>query len=540
MADAPRTSNAELSEADKKAKQKAKKEAKARAKAEKAAKKAANQAARGGSAVVAPIVPYGKLVDEDCPKYGDFDRIMSTCSTGRVFTPTASLNAGLVGVKVWVRCRLYKSRAQGKSMCFVVLRENFSTVQCTIIEDKVNITRDMVKYCQSITPESLVDVCGIVQSASVAACTQGDMEIVVQQMYCVTKSAPLPITIEDLARSDAETKLKSLPVVNQDTRLNNRMLDLRTPANQAIFRTQSAVGQLFREKLLSLGFTELHTPKIIAGASEGGSEVFTTKYFGDDACLAQSPQLYKQMGVVCDLERVFEVGPVFRAEKSQTHRHLCEFTGLDMEMSFKDHYHEVLAVLDQTFLHIFDGLASRFGDLLSAVNSQYPFEPLEYLRPSLVLNFPEGIAMLREDGVEIGDFDDFSTAQEIRLGQLVKAKYKTDFYILDKFPLAVRPFYTMPDPNGGGYSNSYDIFLRGEEIMSGAQRIHDPVLLVERAKAWEIPIEGIQDYIDAFKFGAHPHAGGGVGLERVVMLYLGLNNIRKSSMFPRDPSRMTP
>jgi len=138
------------------------------------------------------------------------------------------------------------------------------------------------------------------------------------------------------------------------------------------------------------------------------------------------------------------------------------------------------------------------------------------------------------------DLEDLSTKTEKVLGKLVKAKYDTDFFILDKFPKEVRPFYTMPDPNHPDYTNSYDFFLRGEEIMSGAQRIHDPALLQQRAKEKGVGIEGIKDYVNAFKYGAPPHAGGGIGLERVVMLYLGLNNIRMTSMFPRDPHRLAP
>ncbi|KAH9369318.1 hypothetical protein HPB48_012394 [Haemaphysalis longicornis] len=148
--------------------------------------------------------------------------------------------------------------------------------------------------------------------------------------------------------------------------------------------------------------------------------------------------------------------------------------------------------------------------------------------------------MLRQAGVEIDDEDDLSTPNEKLLGRLVKAKYDTDFYILDKYPLKVRPFYTMPDPRDPKVSNSYDMFMRGEEILSGAQRIHDPAFLTERAKEHGIDISKIKAYIDSFRYGAPPHAGGGIGLERVTMLYLGLDNIRKTSMFPRDPKRLTP
>lgn len=140
----------------------------------------------------------------------------------------------------------------------------------------------------------------------------------------------------------------------------------------------------------------------------------------------------------------------------------------------------------------------------------------------------------------MNDDEDLTTANEKFLGKLVKEKYGTDFFILDKYPLAVRPFYTMPDPNSKKFSNSYDMFIRGEEILSGAQRIHDPVLLAERAKHHGLNLDSIKSYIDAFKYGCPPHAGGGIGMERVVMLYLGLNNIRKTSLFPRDPKRLTP
>jgi len=230
----------------------------------------------------------------------------------------------------------------------------------------------------------------------------------------------------------------------------------------------------------------------------------------------------------------------FRAEKAFTHRHLTEFVGLDIEMAFNEHYHEVLDVLDGLFTSIFDGLAKRFAKELEIVGQQYPFEPLKYNIPSLRLKFPEAIAMLREAGETIGDFDDLSTPSEKHLGKLVKEKYGVDFYILDRFPKAVRPFYTMPAPDDPNYSNSYDFFLRGEEIMSGAQRIHDPVLLAQRATECGVALEGIKDYVNAFKYGAPPHGGGGIGLERVVMLYLGLKNIRLTSMFPRDPNRTTP
>lgn len=188
------------------------------------------------------------------------------------------------------------------------------------------------------------------------------------------------------------------------------------------------------------------------------------------------------MAIAADFDKVFTVGAVFRAEDSNTHRHLTEFVGLDLEMAFKYHYHEVLHTIGDTFTAIFKGLRDRYSREIEAVGQQYKVEPFKFLEPPLILQFSEGVAMLREAGVETGDEEDLSTPNEKLLGRLVKAKYDTDFYILDKFPLAIRPFYTMPDPNNPIYSNSYDMFMRGEEILSGAQRIHDPDFLTERAK----------------------------------------------------------
>merc|ERR1712130_1068106 len=344
----------------------------------------------------------------------------------------------------------------------------------------------------------------------------------------------------DAGRKLTEEDEGNFARVNQDTRLDNRVLDLRTPTNQAIFRLEAGVGQLFRDTLAKKGFVEIHTPKIISAASEGGANVFKVSYFKGSAFLAQSPQLYKQMAIAADFEKVFTTGPVFRAEDSNTHRHLTEFVGLDMEMAFKYHYHEVVKEIGNTFIHIFKGLRDEFATEIATVNEQYPREEFKFLEPALILEYPEAVKMLRENGVEIGDEDDLSTPDEKFLGKLVKAKYDTDFYILDKYPLAVRPFYTMPDPNNDKLSNSYDMFMRGEEILSGAQRIHDPEFLTQRALHHEIDLETIKAYIDSFRYGCPPHGGGGIGLERVLMLYLGLGNIRKTSMFPRDPKRLTP
>lgn len=211
-------------------------------------------------------------------------------------------------------------------------------------------------------------------------------------------------------------------------------------------------------------------------------QILTNSLSLDSAYLAQSPQLYKQMAIAADFDKVFTVGAVFRAEDSNTHRHLTEFVGLDLEMSFKYHYHEVLDTIGNTFTEMFKGLRDAYAREIAAVGQQYNVEPFKFLDPPLKLRYAQGVQMLREAGIEMNDDEDLSTPNEKLLGRLVKSRYDTDFYILDKFPLAIRPFYTMPDPDNGKWSNSYDMFMRGEEILSGAQRIHDADYLIERAK----------------------------------------------------------
>ncbi|MBR3071101.1 aspartate--tRNA(Asn) ligase, partial [Fibrobacter sp.] len=324
--------------------------------------------------------------------------------------------------------------------------------------------------------------------------------------------------------------------VKMNTRLDNRVFDLRVPTTQAIFKLQSGVAHLFREYLDSQNFIEIHSPKLIGGASEGGSNVFKFKYFNQDACLAQSPQLYKQMCIISDFKRVYEIGPVFRAENSFTSRHLCEFTGLDIEMEIKEHFFEVLDVLGELFYFIFKGLNERYAKELEIVNNQYPFEPLVLTPEVLKLPWSEGIKLLTENGFKQDINEDLDTENEKALGKLVKDKYKTDFYILYGYPKSARPFYTMPDPKDDNFTNSFDAFIRGEEILSGAQRIHDYDLLLQKVKEKEINPETLSDYLNAFKLGAPAHGGAGIGLERVVKLFVGLGNIKKCVLFPRDSS----
>jgi len=506
-------------------------------KAEKASKKAAHKAEEsGGQAEAKDDGP-----DISAGMYGNQEMNQSKDKPGTVLTPVKDLCLKLNEKTVTIRGRLHTSRAKGKQ-CFFVIRQQQVTVQClAFVSD--SISKQMIKFISHISNESIVDVEAVVKKVDekIEGCTQQDVELHVKQVWVVSASDPkLPLQIEDAGRKLTDEDEGNFARVNQDTRLDNRVLDLRTPTNQAIFRLEAGVCQLFRDTLAKKGFVEIHTPKIISAASEGGANVFKVSYFKGSAFLAQSPQLYKQMAIAADFDKVFTVGGVFRAEDSNTHRHLTEFVGLDLEMAFKYHYHEVVDTIGDLFTMMFRGLRDRYSQEIATVAQQFPCEPFKFLDPPLRLEFPEAVEMLREAGVEMGDEDDLSTPAEKLLGRLVRAKYDTDFFILDKFPLAVRPFYTMPCPHDGKYSNSYDMFMRGEEILSGAQRIHNTEFLIERAKHHGVELNTIASYIDSFRYGCPPHAGGGIGMERVTMLYLGLDNIRKTSMFPRDPKRLTP
>ncbi|KAJ3218334.1 aspartate--tRNA ligase dps1 [Dinochytrium kinnereticum] len=476
-------------------------------------------------------------------KYGVLPMNQSQERTGRKRTKLAELNKSISGEVVLVSARVQKVNVTGK-LCFLTLRQQFLTAQAVIFQDAKNTSKQMLKFASDLASETLVliEATVVEPKEPVKSCTVQEVELKVAKLHVVSQSVPrLPFTLEDAARPEEDfEKDDSFVRVNLDTRLKHRVIDLRTITNQAIFRMQSGVCALFREFLEKKKFIEIHSPKLIGAASEGGSNVFTVSYFNRKAYLAQSPQLYKQMAICADFDRVYEIAPIFRAENSFTHRHMTEFVGLDLEMAFEEHYHEVLDLFDELFVFIFKGLETRFAEEIATVKRQYPFEDFLYLPKTLRLDFAEGIKMLREAGVDLDEFADINTEQEKLLGRLVREKYKTDFYFMDKFPLSVRPFYTMPDPSRPGYSNSYDFFMRGEEILSGAQRVHDAVMLETRAKEHGIAPETIQPYIDAFKYGAPPHAGGGIGLERVVMLYLKLGNIRRTSLFPRDPNRLEP
>eukprot|EP00316_Scyphosphaera_apsteinii_P023467 CAMPEP_0119306846 /NCGR_PEP_ID=MMETSP1333-20130426/7504_1 /TAXON_ID=418940 /ORGANISM="Scyphosphaera apsteinii, Strain RCC1455" /LENGTH=609 /DNA_ID=CAMNT_0007310263 /DNA_START=14 /DNA_END=1843 /DNA_ORIENTATION=+ len=522
---------------------------KAAKKADKAAAEESPSATEGTNAAAAAYEAPAAFGFEDC------GIIMSSEGYGvsRAGTYSSVKDLGMpggptVGSDVLIRGRLAAQRIQANSAFLVIRSGALYTVQAVFFKDKAFPcqSKKMLDDLKNLTTESVIEVQGQVQEASVESCSQFNVEVHISCLRLISAAEPkLPFELSDAARSEEEVVAseetdRPFPRIGQDLRLNHRWVDLRVPANNAIMVVQSVTCSLFREALSSEGFVELHTPKLIAGESESGAGVFRTDYFGQTACLAQSPQLYKQMAIASDMDRVFEIGPVFRAENSNTRRHLCEFTGLDMEMSINYHYMEIVHELHKMFVAIFEGLESRCAPQLEAIRKQYPSGPPRCTKEPCVVHWEEAMEMLREAGEDVSGLDDLSTPQERLLGQLVSETRGTDFYFLDRFPAEVRPFYTMPCPDDPRLSNSYDIFLRGEEICSGAQRVHDASMLSAAIAARGIALEPLQAYIDSMRHGMPPHGGAGIGLERLVFLYLNLDNVRKASMFPRDPNRCSP
>ncbi|OJD33933.1 aspartyl-trna synthetase [Diplodia corticola] len=533
-------------------------------KAQKEAEKAAKKAAAKERELAERLKQGGGDAGQDVSKedYGELPMIGSV-----PHTPSGQKRAKFTELKeqdepVVFRCTVINARSQSAKLAFLNLRQGDETIQAVVAASE-KLSRQMVKFAGSVSAQSIVLVHGLVRGVKepIKSATLKNLEVHIQKLYIISKAEPqLPLQVEDAERplpeegataEEEAAKEGERPRVALATRLDNRVLDLRATHNRAIFGIKSGICALYAEFMHAKGFTQIQTPKLLGAASEGGSNVFECTYFDRKAYLAQSPQLYKQMLVAGGFERVFEVGPVFRAENSNTARHLTEFTGLDMEMAFEEDYHEVVDLIVEMLLFIFKGLRERYSketDIVRewASGGKNTIEDFKLPEDGKVpiIPFKDGVKMLREAGEELGDYEDLSTPQEKLLGKLVLEKYGSDFYVLDQFPLAVRPFYTMPSPHDPQLSNSYDMFMRGQEIMSGAQRVHDPTLLIQRCKGMDPPVDpsgpGLKDYVDGFRYGCPPHAGGGFGLERIVSFWAGVGNVRLASLFPRDPQRILP
>lgn len=419
-----------------------------------------------------------------------------------------------VTVYGWVNTLRLQRRIQ-----FVLVRDHTGVVQVTRVRGGED---DLIERAfESVTVESAVKITGkVVDNPQVRL---GGVEIVPERVEVVSLAEPrLPI--------DENTGL--------DQRLDWRFLDIRRPSQHLLFDVQTTVEQAMREVAAEEGFTELHTPKLMGTASESGAEVFKVGYFDRTAYLAQSPQFYKQMAIAGGVDKVFEIGPVFRAEPSFTSRHATEFTGVDVEIAWIDGVEDVMAFEERMLHRVLAAVSERHGDAITEhFGTQLTVPTLPFPR----ITMADALAKLRATGWDPEGFkDDLDPEGERTLSALIAEETGHEFVFVTRFPASVRPFYHLRPDGDPTVTESFDLLWKGVEITTGAQREHRYDRLVEQAAAKGMDLGPLADYLNCFRFGTPPHGGFGLGLARLLMLILGLPSIREATFLFRGPHRLEP
>ncbi len=400
-----------------------------------------------------------------------------------------------------------------RAMQFVIVRDHTGTVQVTHRRDG----GPLESLLDSLTAESAVRITGVVKDNPVVSL--GGLELI-----------PESVVIENLT----ETPLPIDDHTGPEGRLDWRFLDVRRrPAARLVFEVQTTVEQAMREFAYASGCTELHTPKLMGTASESGAEVFTVGYFGRQAYLAQSPQFYKQMAIAGGVDRVFEIGPVFRAEPSFTSRHATEFTGVDVELAWISSVEDVMTFEERMLAHVLAAVAAAHSaeiEELFKVSVRVPAVPFPRLTMAEALSI---------SGAAAGQ-DDLDPAGERAVSARVLAETGHEFAFVTEFPASARPFYHLRPAGQPHLTASFDLLWKGLEITTGAQREHRyDVLLAQLAEKGLAP-EPMRSYLDCFRYGCPPHGGFGLGLGRLLMVLLGLDSIRDATFLFRGPNRLVP
>ncbi len=399
-----------------------------------------------------------------------------------------------------------------KSVAFLIVRDATGLTQVVVTDPA---TRALV---EGLTEETVVEVTGTVAANPAAP---AGVEVVDPVVRVVGEPAvPPPF---DLYRPSLAATLP--------TQLDHAPLSLRHPRRSAALRVGAAAVAGFRRSLDGAGFTEVHTPKVVASATESGANAFTLDWFGRPAYLAQSPQFYKQL-LVGVFERVYEVGPVFRAEPHDTGRHLAQYTSLDVEFGFIDSYQDVMALLRDVLAGVCEAVAERAAAAVATLGIEVPRVPEQIPQVS----FADALAIAGAPCDEL----DLAPAHERAVGRWAAAEHGSDFVFVTGYPMAKRPFYTHPDPADPASSNSFDLIFRGVELVTGGQRLHRYDDYVAALQSAGQPLEPYRSYIDAFRHGFPPHGGFGMGLERLVARLVGAGNVREVAAFPRDLHRLEP
>ena len=403
-------------------------------------------------------------------------------------------------------------RRRLSGLSFVVVRDRSGTAQ-VVVKDEATLAE-----VESLTEETTVDVVGVTSPNPQAP---GGVEVVDPVFTALTDPATTPPI--ELWRPTITAGLPTL--------LDHAQVTLRHPLRQAAWQLAAASLHGFRSTLDATGFTEVQSPKLVESATESGANVFEVDYFGRPAYLAQSPQFYKQV-LVGVFERVYEIGPVFRAEPHDTVRHLAEYVSLDVELGFIDDHRDVIAVLRDVVAGMVAGIHERAPRAVELLGIDVPDVPDEIP----LLHFREALEIAGAPA----DEPDLAPAHERTLGVWAKEKYGSDFVVVEGYPTAHRAFYSHPDPADPQWSRSFDLIFRGIELVSGAQRLHRYDDYVATLKARGLPQEPYEGYIDAFRYGVPPHGGFAIGLERWTGRLLEADNIREVTLFPRDLHRLAP
>lgn len=419
-------------------------------------------------------------------------------------------------------CGWIETLRDQKRMQFMIVRDHTGLAQ-GIVDKRED--PNLAEQISTLTPESVISLTGLVVNNP--RVRLGGLEIQAKAISIHNLAAPLPIDISGRTESGSEQ------------RSDWRFLDLRRPENHLIFAVQTTAEAAMRTYWIKNGFIEIHSPKLMGTPSESGAELFGLDYFGKKAYLAQSPQHYKQMAMSAGFDRVFEIGPVFRANPSFTSRHDTEFTSVDMEMSWINSHEDVMAFEEQWLQHTFKTVTEKHGD---EIKQRFGSEIVVPHLPFPRLSMTEAVEILRNQGhiappETKGDLD---PQGERMLGDYVRKIFDHEFLFVTDYPSSVRPFYHMRHDNQPELTKSYDLLWKGLEITTGAQREHRPNILEAQALEKDLTLEGNKYYLDFFRYGCPPHGGFGFGLTRMLMLMMNRKNVREVTYLYRGPNRLTP
>ncbi len=422
------------------------------------------------------------------------------------------------GQRICIQGFLHDLRAQSK-VKFLLIRESSGIIQAVALPEAGQVFLEIEK----IPKESVVSIIGLVKPEKQAP---GGFEIQIESYEVLSKaSKELPIQVVE----------KGSEEVSPHLRLEYRWIDLRKTKQALIFKIATIMEAAMREYWLSHGYTQIHSPKIIATPSEGGAEIFSFEYFGKKAYLAQSPQFYKQMAIASGFEKVFEIGPAFRADPSHTPRHTTEFTSIDMELAYIKTLEELMHEEEELIAHTLWRIKEKHGEEIKkhfGVGVVVPKTPFPRIPMS------EAIKLLKERGVV--EEKDLSPEGERVLGEIVKEKFGHEFVFVTEYPISVRPFYHMRKKEQPEITESFDLIWKGMEITTGSKREHRYEVLKAQAIEKGLSLEPIKDYLSFFNYGCPPHSGLGMGHARFLMQLLELKSIREATLVPRTPERITP